>query len=59
MPDIHRGPLSGIEFAEVELEHSEQAITLPPWAGEEVTHDSRYRKANLLKHKVDLMRRRC
>ena len=46
--DIHQGPLAGIEFAEVELEHPEQPIEIPPWAGEEVTHDPRYRKAALL-----------
>jgi CYTH domain-containing protein len=54
--DIHQGPLAGIEFAEVELEHPEQAIPLPPWAGEEVTHDPQYRKANLLKRNADLIR---
>ena len=46
--DVHLGLLAGIEFAEVELQHPGQAIPLPPWAGEEVTHDPRYRKANLL-----------
>ena len=49
MVDIHQGPLVGIEFAEVELDHPEQSITLPPWVGEEVTNDPRYRKRNLLK----------
>lgn len=46
--DIHQGPLAGIEFAEVELAHPDQPIDLPPWAGEEVTDDPRYRKGNLL-----------
>lgn len=46
--DVHLGPLAGIEFAEVELQHPDQTIPLPPWAGEEVTHDPHYRKANLL-----------
>jgi CYTH domain-containing protein len=57
--DIHQGLLAGIEFAEVELEYPEQAIILPPWAGEEVTHDPRYRKATLLKRNADLIRGRC
>ncbi|WP_043366470.1 CYTH domain-containing protein [Belnapia sp. F-4-1] len=46
--DVHLGPLSGIEFAEVELGHPNQPISLPPWAGEEVTDDPRYRKTTLL-----------
>lgn len=57
--DIHQGTLAGVEFAEVELEHPEQAIILPPWAGEEVTHDPRYRKATLLRRSADLLRGRC
>ncbi|MBP0493716.1 CYTH domain-containing protein [Pararoseomonas indoligenes] len=54
--DIHQGALSGIEFAEVELEHPDQPIPMPPWAGEEVTHDLRYRKATLLEHNAALLR---
>jgi adenylate cyclase len=46
--DIHLGCLTAIEFAEVELDHPDQPISLPLWAGEEVTHDLRYRKATLL-----------
>ena len=52
--DIHQGPLTGIEFAEVELDHPEQPIAIPPWAGEEVTHDPRYRKAALLERNAAL-----
>jgi adenylate cyclase len=47
--DVHHGPLAGIEFAEVELEDPDQPIFLPPWAGEEVTEDPRYRKSTLLR----------
>lgn len=46
--DIHLGPLEGIQFAEVELEFPDQPITLPPWVGDEITHDPRYRKRTLL-----------
>jgi CYTH domain-containing protein len=53
MVDIHQGPLAGIEFAEVQLDHPEHSITLPPWVGEEVTNDLRYRKRNLLKRMPD------
>lgn len=52
--DIHQGPLAGIEFAEVELDHPEQPIALPPWVGREVTHDPRYRKANLIQRHAQL-----
>ncbi|WP_274379332.1 CYTH domain-containing protein [Teichococcus vastitatis] len=52
--DIHQGPLAGIEFAEVELEDPEQPVPLPPWAGDEVTHDPRYRKATLLERAAAL-----
>lgn len=46
--DVFQGPLSGLVWAEVELESETQAITLPPWAGREVTGDPRFRHANLL-----------
>jgi len=51
------GALTGIEFAEVELDHPEQPVLLPPWAGEEVTNDPRYRKATLLNLNAASLRR--
>jgi CYTH domain-containing protein len=36
-------------IAEVELQHVDEAIELPPWVREEVSHDPRYYNANLLK----------
>ena len=56
--DIHQGALSGIEFAEVELDYPEQPIPMPPWAGEEITHDPQYRKATLLNRNAELLRGR-
>lgn len=47
--DVHLGPLAGIAFAEVELQHPDQALPLPPWVGPEITHDPRYRKETLLR----------
>ncbi|MBP0446993.1 CYTH domain-containing protein [Roseomonas sp. SSH11] len=46
--DLHQGPLAGIEFAEVELEHPDQPVPLPGWVGAEVTNDPNYSKATLL-----------
>lgn len=45
--DEHLGPLAGILFAEIELEHPEQHVSLPSWVGEEVTNDPRYSKRAL------------
>lgn len=42
--DVYMGPLAGVVFAEVELEHPDQEVQLPPWVGDEVTHDPRFRK---------------
>lgn len=46
--DVYMGPLAGVVFAEVELENPDQPLQLPPWVGEEVTHDLRFRKHALL-----------
>jgi adenylate cyclase len=46
--DVYMGPLAGAAFAEVELEHPDQHLQLPPWVGEEVTNNPRYRKGALL-----------
>jgi adenylate cyclase len=46
--DVYTGPLSGVVFAEVELEHPDQQLQLPPWVGEEVTNNPRFRKRALL-----------
>ncbi|HJV65461.1 MAG TPA: CYTH domain-containing protein [Geomonas sp.] len=40
----------GLLLAEVELESEDQQVELPPWAGEEVSHDFRYRNVNLIQH---------
>jgi CYTH domain-containing protein len=46
--DVYMGPLNGVVFAEVELEHPDQHLQLPPWVGEEVTNNPRFRKRALL-----------
>jgi adenylate cyclase len=40
--DVFEGRHSGLVIAELELSHERQRVTLPPWIGEEVTHDRRY-----------------
>ena len=45
--DVYMGPLAGVVFAEVELEHPDQNLRLPPWVGEEVTNDHRFKKSTL------------
>jgi adenylate cyclase len=45
--DVYMGPLTGVEFAEVELEHPDQHLQLPPWVGEEVTNDPRFKKGTI------------
>ncbi len=45
--DVYMGPLADVVFAEVELEHPDQHLPLPPWVGEEVTHDPRFKKGTL------------
>jgi adenylate cyclase len=47
--DEFDGALAGLVLAEIELDHAEQGVPLPPWAGREVTGDPRYLNANLAK----------
>jgi adenylate cyclase len=48
--DEFAGANAGLVVAEVELQHADQAVELPPWAGREVTGDPRYYNANLQTH---------
>jgi adenylate cyclase len=45
--DVYEGILNGVVLAEVELQHADQELNLPPWIGKEVTNDPRYRKLNM------------
>lgn len=38
----------GLVVAEIELEYEEQVFSKPPFIGEEVTHDRRYRNSSLV-----------
>lgn len=48
--DEFAGENQGLIVAEVELTGADQAIDLPDWIGEEVSHDPRYYNASLAKH---------
>ena len=45
--DVFHGDNAGLIMAEIELEAEQQSVEIPPWAGHEVTDDSRYFNANL------------
>jgi len=48
--DQFSGKNQGLIVAEIELDHGNQPFEMPPWAGEEVTHDPRYYNSNLIIH---------
>jgi CYTH domain-containing protein len=50
--DVYEGILNGVVLAEVELQHADQELCLPPWIGEEVTNDPRYRKLNMERQRI-------
>ncbi len=48
--DEFHGANEGLVVAEVELAREDQEVPLPPWVGEEVSHDPRYLNAHLAEH---------
>ncbi len=48
--DEFLGDNAGLVVAEIELEAEGQPFSKPDWIGEDVTHDTRYVNANLLRH---------
>ena len=48
--DEFEGANAGLVIAEVELESAGDALTLPPWAGEDVSGDARYYNQRLVEH---------
>jgi adenylate cyclase len=48
--DVFAGDNAGLVLAEVELPAEDVPLDVPPWAGEEVTHDARYVNARLVAH---------
>ncbi len=47
--DVFHRENDGLVLAEIELSREDEAFELPPWIGAEVSHDTRYYNANLLK----------
>jgi len=45
--DVFEGAHAGLVLAEVELASPDESVTLPAWAGPEVTRDDRYANASL------------
>ncbi|MDX1811151.1 MAG: CYTH domain-containing protein, partial [Gammaproteobacteria bacterium] len=48
--DVFEGDNQGLIVAEVELDDENEAISLPSWVDEEVSHDPRYYNVSLVKH---------
>lgn len=48
--DVFHGANEGLVTAEVELASEDEEVELPPWVGEDVSLDTRYRVANLSQH---------
>jgi len=48
--DVFHGENDGLVTAEVELGSEDEEVVLPPWVGEDVSHDRRYRVAWLSRH---------
>jgi adenylate cyclase len=48
--DEFHGDNAGLTVAEVEVAREDEAVTLPPWVGKEVTGETRYYNAMLMKH---------
>lgn len=47
--DVYEKRLAGIALAEIELDHEDQRIPLPPWVGAEVTGDERFHKRTMMR----------
>lgn len=48
--DVFHGANQGLIVAEVELDNESDALTLPDWVGQEVSHEARYFNSQLASH---------
>jgi adenylate cyclase len=48
--DVFAGDNEGLVVAEIELGDENEPFELPPWAGGEVSHDTRYYNVSLVNH---------
>lgn len=46
--DVFSGKNAGLVLAEIELSNPDEPFEMPPWIGEEVTHDKRYKNSSLV-----------
>ena len=51
--DVFAGANAGLIVAEIELEAEDEPFEKPPWVGEEVSEDERYRNSHLSLHPYD------
>jgi adenylate cyclase len=56
--DEFKGLNEGLVIAEVELEHPDQVVPLPPWLGAEVSHQSQYFNSSLAQNPYQEWKRR-
>jgi adenylate cyclase len=47
--DVFEGDNAGLIVAEIELDHAHERFDVPPWVGEDVSHDARYYNAALVR----------
>src|SRR5262245_47368464 len=51
--DVYDGILEGVVLAEVELPSETAELVLPPWVGQEVTGDPKYKKINMVNARME------
>ena len=50
--DVYEGLLKGIVLAEIEMRTPNQKLSVPPWIGQEVTGNPKYKKINMVAERV-------
>lgn len=51
--DVYHRAAEGLVVAEIELDDEDQAFALPPWVGEEISHDRRYGNSSIAQRCAD------
>lgn len=54
--DVYEGILEGVVLAEVELPHAHTQLEMPSWAGDEVTGRPEFKKINMIRARLALLR---
>jgi adenylate cyclase len=50
--DVYEGLLEGVVLAEIEMRTPDEKLNIPPWIGQEVTGNSKYKKINMVAERV-------